>query len=91
MVSGGDVWNQVKIGYPVGTFVDVEVIRRVVFGVFVELQGFPEVSAIIDIGSYRPGGVVFTPDELPPPGARIRARIVEFNESTKQVKLRVGP
>ncbi|WP_132121940.1 S1 RNA-binding domain-containing protein [Actinocrispum wychmicini] len=91
MVTGAEVWVEAKESYPVGAIVEADVTLRVVFGIFVELDRFPSVSAIVDIASYRPDGAIFTPEELPPVGTRIRARVVEHNERTQQIKLRVGP
>lgn len=83
----GDAWEDAKLRHPVGSRVDGVVRVRRPFGVFVELDGAPEVIAFLDIASYNPDPPV---DELPEAGEGVSGEVAFHDDRKRQIRVRVG-
>ncbi|PZT74757.1 MULTISPECIES: hypothetical protein [unclassified Streptomyces] len=57
------------------------------FGVFIELDGSPEVIGFLDIASYNPGPPVAG---LPEVGAGVSGEVAYHDERKRQIRVRVG-
>ncbi|WP_329029048.1 MULTISPECIES: hypothetical protein [unclassified Streptomyces] len=83
----GDAWEDAKLRHPVGGRVDGVVRVRRPFGVFIELDGAPEVIAFLDIVSYNPDPPV---DELPEVGEGVSGEVAFHDDRKRQIRVRVG-
>ena len=84
-------WDAVKAALPLGSVVHGAVERVVPFGFFVRIDGYPDVRALIDRISFRPGGRGVTDENWPVERDTVEAVVVEHRDDHHQVKLRVGP
>lgn len=77
-------WETVKQDYPIGALLEVKVVHRAVFGVFVRLYNgalgqieAPELSADKSL----------KPEDFPEVGATITAKVLGYRDSNQQVVL----
>jgi hypothetical protein len=90
-MNDSDSWDTIKESYPLGVETDVTIKKKVPFGMFVELRGYPQASALIDALSFRPGDRdVWDHSEWPEVGSTVRAIVAEHVDRNRQVRLRVG-
>ncbi|MFG3049085.1 hypothetical protein ACGFZR_29690 [Streptomyces sp. NPDC048241] len=82
-----DEWENAKLRHPVGSETHGVVRIRRPFGVFIELDGSPEVIGFLDIASYNPDPPVL---DLPEVGAGVLVEVAFHNEQKKQIRVRVG-
>ncbi|PZT74754.1 MULTISPECIES: RNA-binding protein [unclassified Streptomyces] len=82
-----DAWEDAKLRYPVGGRAHGVVRVRRPFGVFIELDGAPEVIALLDIASYNPDPLVV---ELPEVGEGVFGEVAFHDEQQRQIRVRVG-
>lgn len=74
-------WHRAKSTFPIGSEVEVVVEKLMPFGMFVRLPGTPNVSAVIDAITYRPGGEdVLDHSRWPAEGAKITAVVADHVE-----------
>ena len=79
-------WDEAKRRLPVGTSVTGVVVARYPFGAFVDIAlGFPALLEVIEIEGlsperYRAGGWC-------PEGSRVTARVMGFQDRTRQIYL----
>jgi ribosomal protein S1 len=78
--------------YPPGTPVNGVVQSRQVYGVWVSLDEFPNVPALLEIIHFaviesRSARRVQFPDDYPEVGARVHARILGWSQQPKDVRL----
>ncbi|MEV8043990.1 hypothetical protein ACF06D_18380 [Streptomyces griseoluteus] len=82
-----DEWEDAKLRHPVGSKTHGVVRMRRPFGVFIELDGSPEVIGFLDIASYNPDPPVL---DLPEVGASVSAEVAFHDEQKRQIRVRVG-
>ena len=85
-------WNELRKNYPRGTVVTGTVTRCKIFGVFVQLDQLPAVTALLEIIHFSilnadPDHSIKFPDDYPPVGVRIEARILGWCLVPKDVRL----
>lgn len=80
-------WEDAKLQHPVGSKAHGVVRVRRPFGVFIELDGSPDVIGFLDIASYNPDPPVL---ELPEVGAEVSVEVAFHDEQKKQIRVRVG-
>ena len=79
-------WEEVSAALRPGQLVEGTVLRRARFGVFVDV-GFQPFEGLV-LAPDIPGLVPpTTPDQYPPVGARVRARVLGFREQPRQIAL----
>lgn len=79
-----ETWREVKQQLPVGSMIEGRVIRHEAYGMFVDIGIECEgLIQIVDISDDRP----VTPDDYPPIGALVVARVLGFKENGHQVRL----
>lgn len=83
-------WEAAKTDYPVGAEVHGKVVAVRPFGMFVEISGRTEITAVVDAISYYPDREPLHPDLWPAVGDGIEAVVSEHAEHNRQIKLRVG-
>lgn len=85
-------WVEAKRLYPVGSPVRGRVKIRLPFGVFLDLDEAPGISALIDL-SYNPDGTINDPAappySLPDVGEFVEGVVGQHGD--EQIKIRVGP
>lgn len=83
-----ETWREVKQQLLVGSMIEGRVIRHEAYGVFVDIGLECEgLIQIVDISDDRP----VTPEDYPPIGTRVVARVLGFKENNRQVHLGVKP
>lgn len=82
-----DELENAKLRHPVGSKTHGVVRIRRPFGVFIELDGAPEVIGFLDIASYNPNPPVL---DLPEVGARVSVEVAFHDEQKRQIRVRVG-
>jgi ribosomal protein S1 len=85
-------WNELRECYPSGTAVTGIVTRCKIFGVFVQLDQLPTVTALLEIIHFDvlnadPDHSIKFPDDYPPVGARVEVRILGWCLLPKDVRL----
>jgi ribosomal protein S1 len=85
-------WDALITAYPPGTPVSGEVVSRQVFGVFVRIDQFPEVTALLEIVHFGllvadPQHRIQFPADYPAVGIRIKARVLAWCLKPKDVRL----
>ncbi|MEV5774365.1 hypothetical protein AB0L49_24410 [Streptomyces antimycoticus] len=83
-------WLEAKSRIPVGVRVSGIVEKRLPFGIFVKLDDFPDVPAVVDAISYLPDDAPVDPEDWPVEGEVLTATVVDHAEHNRQIKLRVG-
>jgi len=84
-------WEEAVKKFHVGSQVKGTVKVHMPFGFFVTLNDAPQVSAIVDIISYRPGGDSLGPEHWPSVGEEVEATVADLRADSRQVRLRIGP
>ncbi|MEU3739221.1 hypothetical protein AB0E78_19300 [Streptomyces sp. NPDC032198] len=86
-------WEEAKRLYPVGSPARGVVKLRLPFGVFLDLDEAPGISALIDLLSYDPEGTINDPAAPPAPLPDVGERVegVVGQHGDEQIKIRVGP
>lgn len=85
-------WEETKQLYPVGSPARGAVKARLPFGVFLDLDEAPGISAFIDLLSYNPDGTINDPAAPPAPLPEV-GEVVEGivgQHGDEQIKIRVG-
>jgi len=83
-----EAWRDAKRQLPVGSIVEGRVLRHEAYGLFVDIGLECEgLIQIVDISDDRP----VTPDDYPPLGALVVARVLGFKENGRQVWLGIKP
>jgi ribosomal protein S1 len=85
-------WNELRKSHPRGTAVTGTVTSCKIFGVFVQLDQLPAVTALLEIIHFDvlnadPDQSIKFPNDYPPVGARIEARILGWCHVPKDVRL----
>ncbi|MGW7328263.1 hypothetical protein ACWGIU_06530 [Streptomyces sp. NPDC054840] len=83
-------WRETKVRYHVGTCVTGRVRVKFQHGVFLELDGDPEVRAFVDLLSYNPDEAV-REGALPEVGALVTGIVAHLVDRDRQLRIRVGP
>lgn len=83
-------WQDAKVLYPTGTEAHAKVKAKFPFGVFLELEKAPEVTAFLDIASYNPEDES-SPASLPDIDSLVVGIVSSHVERDKQIRIRVGP
>jgi ribosomal protein S1 len=91
MIEGdiNDRWARLKARIARGDFLEGRVTSHHPFGVLLDI-GEPGVSAVIQITEFETKGVM-TPEEFPALGTTVRARVIGFRDSHRQVSLTLKP
>ncbi|MFD9522246.1 hypothetical protein [Streptomyces sp. NPDC059979] len=84
-----EAWREIKIRYPVGACVTGKVEVKFQHGVFLELDGAPEVRAFVDLLSYNPDGIA-RGGGLPEVGELVTGSVAELVDRDQQLRIRVG-
>jgi ribosomal protein S1 len=82
-------WNQIKETLPIGTLVSCAVIQHAPFGVFVSIPAVP-FDGLIQITDFKDEGRM-TPAEFPAIGTSLKAVVLGFKETGRQIWLGVKP
>ncbi|THA58147.1 hypothetical protein E6P78_30540 [Streptomyces sp. A0958] len=82
-----DAWDEAELRHLVGSKTHGVVRIRRPFGVFLELDGSPEVIEFLDIASYNSNPPVL---DLPEVGARVSVEVAFHDEQKRQIRVRVG-
>ena len=89
-----DAWDELVRTYPPGTVVSGEVVASAPFGVFVRLDILPDVTALLEVihfESFHPTNrkdhPLYFPNDYPPIGSRLEARVLAWSERPKDVRL----
>ncbi|MFF2790163.1 hypothetical protein ACFVT6_25990 [Streptomyces sp. NPDC058049] len=85
----GKTWEEIKSTYPTGARVTGAVKVKFQHGVFLELDGAPEVRAFVDLLSYNPNGAM-QGFGLPEVGEIITGVVAELVDRDQQLRIRVG-
>lgn len=85
-------WDALTAQYPPGTPVSGIVTACQVFGVFVRLDTLPDVPALLEVIHFRqieaePARRIQYPEDYPPVGSRIEARVLGWCLKPKDVRL----
>lgn len=85
-------WEEAQRLYPVGSLARGVVKLRLPFGVFLDLDEAPGISAFIDLLSYNPDGTINDPAAPPVPLPEVGERVegVVGQHGDRQIKIRVG-
>ncbi|MFJ7776249.1 hypothetical protein [Streptomyces yangpuensis] len=83
-------WAETKSHYPVGTRVTGRVKVKFQHGVFLELDGDPEVRAFMDLLSYNPEDTA-RGGSLPEIGELVTGSVAQLVDRDQQLRIRVGP
>ncbi|MFJ6634535.1 hypothetical protein ACIQMR_24565 [Streptomyces sp. NPDC091376] len=84
-------WQEAKRRYPLGASARGKVKARFNFGVFLTLEGAPDVNGFIDLSSYNPSTTEEDPPTpLPEVGEIVEGTVVDLVDRDKQIRIRVG-
>lgn len=90
-MTSANSWEDAKLKYPINSPVRGKVKAAFPFGVFIELEGEPEVKAFLDVASYNPSGDISDHVPLPQVGDVVEGSVSTHSDRDKQIRLRVGP
>ncbi|MET4106898.1 hypothetical protein [Hymenobacter sp. UYP22] len=89
-------WNELAQRFPFGTTIHGIIVHVARFGVFVQVDEFPDVNALLEIihmpytqaePSAEPFHPLSHPDQYPATGSRIEALILGWSEKPGDVRL----
>ncbi|MCO5165390.1 MAG: hypothetical protein M9894_03355 [Planctomycetes bacterium] len=79
-------WERLKVRWPFGREVEGVVAHHAAFGVFLDLGEGPRICGLILLPDLDLPAPV-RPEQLPPPGSRLRGRVCGFRDANLQVWL----
>ncbi|TFE48155.1 hypothetical protein E3E14_18865 [Streptomyces sp. ICN441] len=90
-MTSDHAWQEAKQRYPVGTRARGQVKAKFNFGVFLTLDGAPDVNGFVDLSSYNPSTTEKgAPTSLPEVGETVEGTVVDLIDRDKQIRIRVG-
>ncbi|MER5929829.1 hypothetical protein [Streptomyces sp. NPDC002054] len=84
------MWEAVKQAHPIGSQLTGRVQARFPFGVFLGVEGEPQLKVFMDIVSYLPQAASNSVTPLPEVGELVEGVVADFSDRDQQIRIRVG-